>query len=65
MNMAPRTVQRMSNYFSRHQKDRRPGWGNPGNPSNGYIAWLLWGGDAGRAWAGKILREMKKKNARK
>jgi hypothetical protein len=20
-------------------------------PSNGYIAWLLWGGDAGRQWS--------------
>ncbi len=60
MNMSPRTIQRMSNYFSRHQKDRRPGWSNPKNPTNGYIAWLLWGGDAGRTWAKKILKELKK-----
>lgn len=61
MNMPPRTIQRMSNYFSRHQKDKRPGWSNPKNPSNGYIAWLLWGGDAGRSWANKILKQIKKK----
>ncbi len=65
MNISPRTIQRMSNYFSRHQRDKRPGWSNPKNPSNGYIAWLLWGGDAGRIWANKILREMKgKKNSK-
>jgi hypothetical protein len=26
-------------------------YGNEDNPSAGYIAWLLWGGDEGRAWA--------------
>ena len=62
MNMSPRTIQRMSNYFSRHQRDKRLGWNNPKNPSNGYIAWLLWGGDAGRSWARKILGELKRKS---
>ena len=56
--MAPETVKRMKNYFSRHQKDRRPGWANPNKPSNGYIAWLLWGGDPGFAWARKIVKQM-------
>ena len=58
--VSPKTVQRMSNYFSRHKSDRRPGWSNPKNPSNGYIAWLLWGGDYGKNWAHKILKEIKK-----
>jgi len=58
-NMAPGTVKRMKNYFTRHNVDRRPGWSNPKNPSNGYIAWLLWGGDPGFAWAKKIVRQMK------
>lgn len=60
--MAPRTVRRMKNYFTRHQKDKRPGWSNPKNPSNGYIAWLLWGGDPGYAWAKKIVRQMNKED---
>lgn len=60
MNMPPRTIQRMSNYFSRHRKDKRSGWSNPKNPTNGYIAWLLWGGDAGRTWANKMLKQIKK-----
>jgi hypothetical protein len=56
--MAPDTVRRMKNYFTRHQKDKRPGWAKPSNPSNGYIAWLLWGGDPGFSWARKIVRQM-------
>ena len=57
-NMSPSTVKRMKNYFTRHQKDKRLGWANPSNPSNGYIAWLLWGGDPGWAWARKIVKQM-------
>ncbi|MBW3014171.1 hypothetical protein KY335_02915 [Candidatus Woesearchaeota archaeon] len=57
--MSPSTVKRMKNYFTRHQRDKRPGWSNPKNPSNGYIAWLLWGGDPGFAWAKKIVKQMK------
>ncbi|WP_167626665.1 hypothetical protein [Paracoccus luteus] len=25
-------------------------WGDAADPSTGYIAWMLWGGDAARAW---------------
>lgn len=28
----------------------RSGWGDLQRPSTGWIAWQLWGGDAGRAW---------------
>lgn len=54
------TVRRMVAYFERHEIDlEAPAAkrGNPGYPSAGYIAWLLWGGDASRAWARKILRQ--------
>jgi len=57
-NMSPSTVKRMKNYFTRHQKDKKPGWGNPSKPTNGYIAWMLWGGDSGWAWARKIVKQM-------
>lgn len=49
------TIQRMHSYFARHFVDRRPGWDDPKNPSNGYIAWLLWGGDSGKDWALRML----------
>lgn len=60
MNISPETIKRMHNYFSRHAVDKKPGWSNPKKPTNGYIAWLLWGGNPGRTWANKILKEMEK-----
>lgn len=48
------TVLRMHSFFSRHEVDKKgEGWnaGEPGYPSNGLIAWLLWGGDSGKSWA--------------
>lgn len=52
------TIKRMVAYFDRHAVDleapaaRR---GHPDYPSAGRIAWDLWGGDAGRAWAKRQL----------
>lgn len=52
------TIQRMANFFSRHEKNRGAGEKeSDGGPTAGYIAWQLWGGDAGRTWATGILRE--------
>lgn len=54
------TARRMVAYFERHEVDlRAPAAkrGHPDYPSAGYIAWLLWGGDAGRTWARKIVRQ--------
>ena len=46
-------VRKVSQYFPRHAGDnlhqRKP-------PSNGYIAWLLWGGTPGRRWAEGVVR---------
>ena len=52
------TIRRMNSFFARHAVDKRPDWSNPSKPSNGYIAHLLWGGDAGRAWASKVSRHL-------
>lgn len=51
------TVKRMVSYFARHEIDKQAeGWspGEDGYPSAGRIAWALWGGDPGRAWAERI-----------
>ena len=49
------TVKRMYSYFSRHEVDKKgKDWGNTANPSNGYIMWLAWGGDAGYSWSRRI-----------
>ncbi|WP_245294825.1 hypothetical protein [Rhizobium rhizosphaerae] len=48
------TLKRMRSYFARHKVDKRAAnFGDDDNPSAGYIAWLLWGGDAGRDWVDK------------
>ena len=52
VSLSPSTIRRMVSYFARHEIDKRArNFGNEENPSAGYIAWLLWGGDEGRAWA--------------
>jgi hypothetical protein len=57
-------IRKMSAYFARHEVDKKgKGWapGSEGFPSNGRIAWALWGGDAGRTWSGKVSRQSKEK----
>jgi hypothetical protein len=56
------TVKRMYSYFSRHEVDKKgKDWANQANPSNGYIMWLAWGGDAGFSWSRGIVNRMKDK----
>lgn len=56
------TVKRMYSYFSRHEVDKKgKDWGNSANPSNGYIMWLAWGGDAGYSWSRRIVEREKDK----
>jgi lambda family phage portal protein len=43
------TIGRMVSFFARHAAYKANHQKDP--PSNSYISWLLWGGDAGRAWA--------------
>ena len=50
------TVKRMYSFFSRHEVDKQGqgfSQGEKGYPSNGRIAWALWGGDAGFSWSKK------------
>ena len=45
----------MYSYFARHDVDRRARrWGDDENPSPGWVAWLLWGGDEAREWVGRL-----------
>ena len=44
----------ISSYFARHAVDKQTHthkWGDESDPSAGYVAWLLWGGDEGQEWA--------------
>lgn len=52
------TIKRMVNYFNRHAVDLEAPAAKPGHPdypSAGRIAWDLWGGAPGRAWARRQL----------
>ena len=49
-NLSDETIKRMFSFFSRHEVDKKAEGFRPGEdgyPSNGRIAWALWGGDAG------------------
>ena len=52
------TIKRMVAYFTRHAVDLEAPAAQPGHPdypSAGRIAWDLWGGAPGRAWARRQL----------
>ena len=54
--LSPQTVRRMANYFTRHESDKKGStWKDKGK---GWQAWMGWGGDSGKSWANKIVRQM-------
>ena len=54
--LSPDTVRRMLNYFTRHEVDKEGStWNIQGK---GWQAWHGWGGDAGFAWARKVVKQM-------
>jgi lambda family phage portal protein len=60
-NISPDTAKRMKAYFDRHEADKKGEGFSPGEkgfPSAGRIAWALWGGDSGQAWANKLNEQM-------
>jgi len=57
-------VRHIAKYFPRHEVDKKGKGYSPkedGFPSNGRIAWALWGGDAGQRWASAIVESENKK----
>lgn len=59
--ISPSTARRMYSFFSRHEVDKKSkAWkeSTPSNPSKGYVAWMLWGGDPGYAWAKKLVKQL-------
>ncbi|MES3085155.1 hypothetical protein [Sphingomonas faeni] len=54
-------VKSMHSYFARHEVDKDGKtyeWGSDTDPSAGYIAWLLWGGDEGKEWADRHAEKL-------
>jgi len=61
VNLSPDTIRRMVSYFARHEVDKEAvGFrqGETGYPSAGRIAWALWGGDPGKAWANEQIKQL-------
>lgn len=56
------TINRMVSFFARHEGNEVIDPKFEGKPwqDAGYVAWLLWGGDAGRSWSEKIKRGLEK-----
>lgn len=60
-------VRHIAKYFPRHEVDKKAKGYKPGQdgfPSNGRIAWALWGGDAAWRWAQSIVESENKKAVR-
>jgi hypothetical protein len=53
------TIKRMSAFFSRHEKNKSGPEGDAGR-----TAWLLWGGDAGRSWASRIIKMVESRQSK-
>jgi lambda family phage portal protein len=54
--MSPDTIRRMKAFFDRHEVDKKGStWDERGK---GWQAWNGWGGDAGYAWARKVVGQM-------
>jgi hypothetical protein len=54
--VSPDTARRMKAYFDRHEVDKDgETWDEQGK---GWQAWQLWGGDPGRSWSAKLVRQM-------
>ena len=65
-NLSDDTVKRMYSFFSRHEVDKKADGFRPGEdgyPSNGRIAWALWGGDSGFSWPRKLAAKMEKERS--
>ena len=58
--VSPETIKKMHGFFARHEKNKAVSPENKDTPWNdkGHVAWLLWGGDAGKAWVDKIMKQM-------
>ena len=57
-------IRHIAKYFPRHEVDKKAKGYEPGEdnfPSNGRIAWALWGGDAGWRWAKNIIERENKR----
>lgn len=65
--VSPKVIKQMKAFFSRHQKNKAVDPKHKGEPwkDKGYVSWLLWGGDPGKAWAEKVVGQMEAADKKK
>jgi hypothetical protein len=56
--VSPAKARKAVAWFARHETDKKDGWDKAGEETPGYVAWLLWGGDAGRTWFTSLTEKM-------
>ncbi len=59
-NISIDTIKRMVSFFARHEGNQKTNNKDFPWSDNGYTAWKIWGGDAGKAWANKIAKQYDK-----
>ena len=59
------SIKRMHRYFSRHAKNYKLDPGKKPEDDKGYQAGLLWGGEAGRIWADRMVARFKREDMKK
>ncbi len=57
-------MREMNAWFARHESSKSPGWNEPPDYSPAYVAWLLWGGDAGQSFSARKVEELDRENDR-
>jgi|11BtaG_2_1085332.scaffolds.fasta_scaffold00195_15 aryl carrier-like protein len=61
-NISYDTVKRMKAFFDRHEKNKEVADNKEWYEDNGFVSWLLWGGDSGRKWAEMIIEREEKED---
>jgi HK97 family phage prohead protease len=52
-------IREMNAWFARHETaSKSPGWDTPGEEKPGFVAWLLWGGNAAKNWSARKVKEL-------
>ena len=59
------TIKRMHAYFSRHQGNYKLDAGKKPHEDKGYVAGLLWGGEAGRSFAARMVKKFEREDSKK
>lgn len=63
--LTPEHVREMNAWFARHEKaSKSPGWDTPGAEKPGFVAWELWGGNAGQTWSARKVAQMEREAER-